>query len=182
MIKSSIRKSILKRRLALSEATVASLSSTIQTRLIESDYFIRAKSVAVYLPINNEVQTKMIIVACFEMNKKIFLPRLCSTDLNFLALKPDSQFQKNKFGIPEICNPEAKIAEHIDLVVCPGIAFDSKKNRVGYGGGYYDRYLASASYNDLGMLGFSMQKTESISVESFDIPMDFILTEKGFLN
>jgi len=158
MIKSSIRKSILKRRLALSEATVASLSSTIQTRLIESDYFIRAKSVAVYLPINNEVQTEMIIVACFEMNKKIFLPRLCSTDLNFLALKPDSQFQKNKFGIPEICNSEAEIAGHIDLMICPGIAFDSKKNRVGYGGGYYDRYLTSASYNHLGMLGFSMQK------------------------
>ena len=182
MIKSSIRKSILKRRLALSEATVASLSSTIQTRLIESDYFIRAKSVAVYLPINNEVQTEMIIVACFEMNKKIFLPRLCSTDLNFLALKPDSQFQKNKFGIPEICNSEAEIAEHIDLMICPGIAFDSKKNRVGYGGGYYDRYLTSASYNHLGMLGFSMQKTESISVDSFDIPMEFILTENGFLN
>ena len=182
MIKSSIRKSILKRRLALSEATVASLSSTIQTRLIESDYFIRAKSVAVYLPINNEVQTEMIIVACFEMNKKIFLPRLCSTDLNFLALKPDSQFQKNKFGIPEICNSEAEIAGHIDLMICPGIAFDSKKNRVGYGGGYYDRYLTSASYNHLGMLGFSMQKTESISVDSFDIPMEFILTENGFLN
>ena len=116
------------------------------------------------------------------MNKKIFLPKLCSTDLNFLALKPDSQFQKNKFGIPEICNSEAEIADHIDLMICPGIAFDSKKNRVGYGGGYYDRYLTSASYNHLGMLGFSMQKTESISVDSFDIPMDFILTENGFLN
>ena len=116
------------------------------------------------------------------MNKKIFLPKLCSTDLNFLALKPDSQFQKNKFGIPEICNSEAEIAEHIDLMICPGIAFDSKKNRVGYGGGYYDRYLISASYKHLGMLGFGMQKTESISVDSFDIPMDFILTENGFLN
>jgi 5-formyltetrahydrofolate cyclo-ligase len=182
MIKSSIRKSILKRRLALSEANLASLSSTIQTRLIESDYFIGAKSVAVYSPINNEVETDKIIAACFEMNKKIFLPKLCSTDLNFLALKPDSQFQKNKFGIPEICNSEAEIAGHIDLMICPGIAFDSKKNRVGYGGGYYDRYLTSASYKHLGMLGFSMQKTESISVDSFDIPMDFILTENGFLN
>lgn len=182
MIKSSIRKSILKRRLALSEANVTSISSTIQARLIESDYFIRAKSVAVYSPINNEVETDKIIAACFEMNKKIFLPKLCSTDLNFLALKPDSQFQKNKFGIPEICNSEAEIAGHIDLMICPGIAFDSKKNRVGYGGGYYDRYLTSASYNHLGMLGFSMQKTESISVDSFDIPMDFILTEHGFLN
>lgn len=182
MIKSSIRKSILKRRLALSEANVTSISSTIQARLIESDYFIRAKSVAVYSPINNEVETDKIIAACFEMNKKIFLPKLCSTDLNFLALKPDSQFQKNKFGIPEICNSEAEIAGHIDLMICPGIAFDSKKNRVGYGGGYYDRYLTSASYNHLGMLGFSMQKTESISVDSFDIPMEFILTENGFLN
>jgi 5-formyltetrahydrofolate cyclo-ligase len=182
MIKSSIRKSILKRRLALSGANVTSISSTIQARLIESDYFIRAKSVAVYSPINNEVETDKIIAACFEVNKKIFLPKLCSTDLNFLALKPDSQFQKNKFGIPEICNSEAEIAGHIDLMICPGIAFDSKKNRVGYGGGYYDRYLTSASYNHLGMLGFSMQKTESISVDSFDIPMDFILTENGFLN
>ena len=182
MIKSSIRKSILKRRLALSEANVTSISSTIQARLIESDYFIRAKSVAVYSPINNEVETDKIIAACFEVNKKIFLPKLCSTDLNFLALKPDSQFQKNKFGIPEICNSEAEIAGHIDLMICPGIAFDSKKNRVGYGGGYYDRYLTSASYNHLGMLGFSMQKTESISVDSLDIPMDFILTEHGFLN
>ena len=182
MIKSSIRKSILKRRLALSEGSVANLSSTIQKHLIESDYFIRAKSVAVYSPINNEVETDKIIAACFEMNKKIFLPKLCSTDLNFLALKPDSQFQKNKFGIPEICNSEAEIAGHIDLMICPGIAFDSKKNRVGYGSGYYDRYLTSASYNHLGMLGFSMQKTESISVDSFDIPMDFILTENGFLN
>jgi 5-formyltetrahydrofolate cyclo-ligase len=182
MIKSSIRKSILKRRLALSGANVTSISSTIQARLIESDYFIGAKSVAVYSPINNEVETDKIIAACFEMNKKIFLPKLCSTDLNFLALKPDSQFQKNKFGIPEICNSEAEIAGHIDLMICPGIAFDSKKNRVGYGGGYYDRYLTSASYNHLGMLGFSMQKTESISVDSFDISMDFILTENGFLN
>ena len=182
MIKSSIRKSILKRRLALPEANVASLSSTIQIRLIKSDYFNRAQSVAVYSPINNEVQTEKIIAACFEMNKKIFLPKLHSTDLNFLALKPDSQFQKNKYGIPEICNQEAEIAEHIDLMICPGIAFDSKKNRVGYGGGYYDRYLASASYDRLGMLGFSIQKTDSINAESSDIPMDFILTENGFLN
>ncbi len=182
MIKSSIRKSILKRRLALSKANLASLSSSIQTRLIESDYFIGAKSVAVYSPINNEVETDKIIAACFEMNKKIFLPKLHTTDLNFLALQPDSQFQENKFGIPEICNSEAEIAGHIDLMICPGIAFDSKKNRVGYGGGYYDRYLTSASYNHLGMLGFSMQKTESISVDSFDIPMEFILTENGFLN
>ena len=182
MIKSSIRKSILKRRLAIPAANVASLSSTIQIRLIESDYFNRAQSVAVYSPIKNEVQTEKIIAACFEMNKKIFLPKLHTTDLNFLALKPDSQFQKNKFGIPEICNPEAEIAEHIDLMICPGIAFDCKKNRVGYGGGYYDRYLTSASYNHLGMLGFSIQKAESIRAESFDIRMDFILTEDGFLN
>lgn len=182
MIKSSIRKSILQQRLALSKSIVSSLSKSIQTTLIESQYFQKAKSVAVYYPIKNEVKTDMIIETCLSSNKDIFLPRLDKKQLSFVSFMPESKLIENKFGIPEVANPKAALAKQFDLIICPGVCFDSKKNRIGYGGGYYDRFLSLASYNHLGMIAFDMQKIEIIEKEEHDIPMEFIITESGFLN
>ncbi|MEK9649699.1 MAG: 5-formyltetrahydrofolate cyclo-ligase [Gammaproteobacteria bacterium] len=182
MIKSSIRKSILKRRLALSNASIENLSATIQFHLLESEYFLKANSIGLYFPVNNEVKTEKIIAACFGSNKKIFMPKIYGTNLHFISLKPDSSFVENKFGIPEINVKDEDIAKHIDLIICPGVSFDESKHRIGYGGSFYDRYLSKASFKYVGMLAFSMQFTQSIDAEEHDIAMNFVVTENGLLD
>ena len=182
MIKSSFRKSILRRRLALSKSIVSSLSERIQTTLIESEYFQKAKSIAIYSPIKNEVKTDLIIENSISKNKDVFLPRIDKKHLSFISFLPESKLTENKFSIPEVANPKASLANQFDLIICPGVCFDGKKNRIGYGGGYYDRFLSLASYNHLGMIAFDMQRIEIIEPEEHDVPMEFIITESGFLN
>lgn len=182
MIKSSIRKSILKRRLALSKASIKNLSSKIQQHLIESGVFLEANSIGIYSPIKNEVLTHEIIKKCHLLNKEIMLPKINKNQIDFLQFNQHASLIPNEHGILEVANKNTEIINKIDLLICPGIACDKKGNRIGFGGGFYDRFLSKASYQHAGILCFGFQVIEEIQPDKHDVPMDFIVTEDGFLN
>lgn len=98
--------------------------------------------------------------------------------MNFYLINSLDELKKSSFGILEPSN-QSKIInkENIDLLIVPMVAFDSNHNRLGYGGGYYDRYLKNYAGKVIG-LAFSFQQTEALPVESFDIPIKTIIDEK----
>ena len=137
---------------------------------------IRAyKNILLYACFNNEVETNTLISEIIKQGGNVFLPVLIS-DTQFVACGFSHVLIKNKYGINE---PKKKnIEKNIDLVVCPGVAFDKNLNRIGFGGGYYDRYLSDHKKALKVGLAFDFQIVKNIYPDETDIKMDIIITEK----
>ena len=142
-VKSNIRTSLLSRRLDLSSTELTEKSKSIQNTIINSVLFQKAKTIGCYLPIKNEVDTSYIIKSCFDLNKLIVLPKIISNSMVFTLHKVDDTFVVNKFGIKETDNEEISVND-IELFICPCLAYNKSGNRLGYGGGYYDKALTSS--------------------------------------
>ena len=175
-MKSDIRKSQLNRRLHLSQDEYLNRSYKIQTNIIESEIFQEANLIACYLPIKNEVDTSYIIKSCFDLKKLIFLPKIISNNMIFTLHKVEDNFVVNKLGIKETGNEEISVND-IELFICPCLAYNKSGNRLGYGGGYYDKALSSSDAKKIG-IAFELQNL-SFDSEPHDIPMDYICNENG---
>lgn len=134
-----------------------------------------AKNVMVYLPSKGEVDTALLIALLLREGKNVSAPRVIS-DIEMEAAFIDANgFRKGAFGIWE---PLGKRAEQIDVIFVPGVAFDEKRNRIGYGKGYYDRFLSLHPALTVG-LAYSFQLVPALPTEAHDKPLDIILTEEA---
>jgi 5-formyltetrahydrofolate cyclo-ligase len=182
MGKVSIRKQFLEYRKKIDLSTYDRLSQQIQSRLIASEPFARAKSVAFYSPINNEVATEQIFTAARKLNKKIYYPRVAGDELGFFAVSTLDELVRGAFGVAEpVSEEEISIAE-LDLVVVPGVVFDLHGYRLGYGRGFYDRQLVDKPPETVAVgFCFNFQLHESLPAEVHDQVLDFIATETKFI-
>lgn len=182
--KSLLRKEVLHKRNSMSHFEISTKSKLIQQKLIESPVFNQSKSIGLYLAIGSEVQTKGIINYALDLGKTVSLPRIISNDLRFYVVDQTDfekkSFDVNRFGIkePKIDN---KPADFIDLLIIPGIVFDLYGFRIGYGYGYYDKYL---TYNKLSKsigLAYDFQLIKKpIPILQHDRKIDVLITEIGF--
>ena len=182
--KSLLRKEVLHKRNSMSHFEISMKSKLIQQKLIESPVFNQSKSIGLYLAIGSEVQTRGIINYALDLGKTVSLPRIISNDLRFYVVDQTdfekNSFDVNRFGIkePEIDN---KPADFIDLLIIPGIVFDLYGFRIGYGYGYYDKYL---TYNKLSKsigLAYDFQFIKKpIPILPHDRKIDVLITESGF--
>lgn len=182
--KEIIRKSMLKRRDMISSTEVSEKSRLIQLNVINSRHFLISETLGVYLPIGSEVRTEEIIRRALESAKKVALPRIESDKLTFIQLN-DRLIQENlvvgKFGLKEPSNQGTEITE-IDLLVVPGIAFDNEGSRIGYGRGYFDRYMADAKVSFSLGLGYRFQLLSNPLPQSrLDQRINGLSTETGIL-
>jgi len=142
--KSLLRKEVLHKRNSMSHFEISMKSKLIQQKLIENPVFNQSKSIGLYLAIGSEVQTREIINYALDLGKTVLLPRIMSNDLRFYVVDQKdfekNSFDVNMFGIKEP-NIDNKTADFIDLLIIPGIVFDMYGFRIGYGYGYYDKYL-----------------------------------------
>lgn len=166
---------MLRKRLELDVSTYMSNSNLIMYTLETMEIFKQAKTIGIYASIKQEVYTLDCIKKWCNI-KKISLPRVESKEIKFYQIVDMSQLQKGKFGVLEpqtknLVNPDA-----IDVLIIPLVAFDKCNHRIGYGGGFYDRYLQGYKGVKIG-IAFSMQEVECISVEEHDIPLDIIINE-----
>ncbi len=176
IVKSDLRKSLLNRRLHLSQDEYFDRSNKIQINIVESEIFQEANLIACYLPIKNEVETSYIIKSCFDLKKLIVLPKIISNSMVFTLHKVDDTFVVNKFGIKETNNEEISLND-IELFICPCLAYNKSGNRLGYGGGYFDKALSSSGAKKIG-IAFELQNL-SFDSEPHDVPMDYICNENG---
>lgn len=159
-------------------------SRRIGERLWNSSLWRKSAHIALYYSIGAEVDTIGIIKKGWQENKTIYLPKSDrdQLQLHFYPVAAFDQLSQGSYGIPE---PEASGDEldvgRLDLVLIPGLAFDCKGYRLGYGGGYYDRFLALLSMRTVKIgLAYECQLSKvPLPREPFDQPVDMIITEQG---
>ncbi|MFC2174363.1 5-formyltetrahydrofolate cyclo-ligase [archaeon] len=173
-MKHEIRKEALCRREGGHDPT--GKSSEIAERLFEQPEYKQAKKILLYFSIGSEVDTCRILKDALE-TKEVYLPYVDGDRMGFSRVKSLRDLEPGEYGIPEPVNKEENNPEIIDLVIVPGIAFDETGHRVGYGGGYYDRFLPMAKANTIA-LAYDVQVIKDIPAEHHDQPVKKIVTEK----
>ena len=181
--KSILRKEILRKRNSMNLAEVSDKSKLIQENLIRDPEFIRAKSIGLYLPIGSEVETSCIITQVLNLGMILLLPRIVDHDLRYHIVDQKDfdkdMFDTNKFGIKEPKLQNSSV-DFIDILIIPGIVFDNYGYRIGYGYGYYDRYISNKKFSKCIGLAFDFQFIKShIPVFSYDQKIDLLITESG---
>ena len=171
-IKQQIRKEFLQKRLTLTSHFIQEKSNFICTNII-TNFFLLDKTVSLYMPIRNEVN---ILPLLKEGIDKIVMPRVEAGEMDFREWKAGDEMEEGNFGLVEPL-ASAKIVVP-DVVIAPIVAFNDEGYRVGYGGGFYDKYLANFEGLKLGV-AFEMQKTSAQFQEMLDIKLDYIITQSN---
>lgn len=182
MEKAKLRKEIKEKRKALTADEVRYASEIICNSLWDMDAFIESKTVMVYLSSFNEVSTMAITKKLLSLGKRVVVPISdTSTETLILSYIEDmSSLSKGAYGVLEPTSIKNANASDIECVLVPGIAFDVRGNRMGFGKGYYDKLLAQTSAVKIGLC-YDFQLVDNIAVEAHDVPMDIIITEKQIL-
>jgi 5-formyltetrahydrofolate cyclo-ligase len=167
---------MLEKRNRLHANEIEKKSRLIQEFVINSKEFQPAKVVAAYSAFGSEVKTDLIIKRSRILDKKIVLPRVEEEDIAFYEVSSSKSLIRGRFGIMEPM--PSKRASEIDLLVVPGIAFDKKGYRLGYGKGYYDRLLLGKRTFSIG-LAYSFQLLETLPHDSYDNRLNAIASEDG---
>lgn len=181
MDKKTLRMDMRKRRESLTTNEMWIHSEQIAKRLIQSVIYKEHNHICVYEAFRNEVSCRYIIASAVKDHKYIYLP---VTDkrtktMEFVRITEDTIFREGNYGIqePEL-NAGSVVLKSKALILMPGLAFDKKKHRLGYGGGYYDRYLAKHTEHVTAALCYSFQIVETLPYEEYDMAPDYIVTEK----
>jgi dihydrofolate synthase/folylpolyglutamate synthase len=179
-MKKWLRIESIRLRDAMSESQRTARSREIVQRIVESDLFLHAKTVMSYRAMKSEVDLNELDEHAKRMGKRIVYPR-CIIATEMIALYPvsDEDWQRSGFGIlePSLDTAIQVDPTEIDLVLCPCTAFDEAGNRIGMGGGYFDRYLPLCRNATVAAVAFELQKARSIQSEPHDRGMDLIFTD-----
>lgn len=178
--KEEIRKEILEKRNKLDKEFVLSNSRVIQNKLTSINEYTNCECIYIYMDTNNEVITKDIILNAFEDNKKVAIPKIINNNMEFYYIQNINQTLVGSFGISEPTTTDIANDKNA-LIIMPGIAFDFLKHRIGYGKGFYDRYLNKNKSLIKIALAFDFQILASIPYDKNDISPDIIITEKRII-
>lgn len=176
--KKAIRKQIFARRKEASDAQLAQWSQIIADKVTALDEFKNASHIYAYIDYNREVSTRPIIEAAWKAGKKVAVPKVDGKDMIFYDLTSYDQLELGYFDIPEPARGE--IVRWDDaLMLMPGVAFDKDRHRVGYGGGFYDRFLEKYPEHPTVAVAFEFQIVEAAPYEDIDILPGKVVTEKN---
>ena len=188
----SIRAQIRAKRRALSPHQAEDFALQFAKHFAKTPMFRKSDRIAFYVANDGELDPSHLMANAWAMGKSCYLPVLTPThekSLLFAPYEPDAPMDYNQFGIPEPAVPARHRikARHLDLIVMPLVAFDKLGNRIGMGGGYYDRTLSFLNARAkwikprLVGIGYSFQEVASIDSESWDVPLSYIATEHNLI-
>ena len=171
MNKDELRKVMLKKREGILDKERK--SNNITNKIINLNIYQKAKVIALYKSMNNEVNTSRLINISLE-SKKVLLPKIIDNKMVFIEVNENTKYFKSSFGVME---PIGKIYYgNIDLIIVPGVSFDEENNRLGFGMGYYDKYLSNKDIYKIGIC-FDKQIVDVLPCELHDVKMDLVITE-----
>ncbi len=172
------------KRNGLKDVSVINLSNRIQNNFLTSTLYNKAKIIALYNSIFNEVHLDLIFIQAKKDNKCIVFPKIIADKLSFYKITKLNDLVLGKFNIKEP-NKNSKMIpiNKIDLFLLPGLSFDPLGGRIGYGKGYYDRSLQKRNKNAI-LVGvcYKFQLIDRLLATNGDIRMDKIITEDGIIN
>ena len=173
-MKSEFRRFFLNLRREMEVSYIKENSEKIISNLVTSDLYKDAKSIFVYVSKDEEVATRDFIEKSIACGKKVYVPKIIHKKMYATRLNDMAELEDGTYGIPT--SKKADYISNPDLTVCPGLSFDNDKNRLGYGGGFYDRFLAENKTTKVGLI-ISDFKSIKIENDDWDIKMDYVITE-----
>lgn len=179
--KKLIRKEIFRRRKEASQEELDIWSDAIIEKVLATDMYKNCETIYTYVAYKREVETKGLIQQAWKDGKKVAVPRVEGPVMNFYYITSLDQLENSDMGIPEP-KPENPADDEYALMVMPGVAFDRTMNRIGYGGGFYDRYLEEHPNLKRLAIAFEFQFVEGpLPTEPTDICPEMIITESCIL-
>ena len=175
MDKAALRAKIREQKRALTEEQILLRSAKLGELFAGSAAYQNAKTIYGYLPYNQEVRTVPMLEQALKDGKRVAVPKVYGDTMRFLYIEDFTQVEKGYAGIPEPIGDEPVAEDKTALVLMPGLAFTKNGDRMGYGGGFYDRFLAEEPDHSTVALCYDFQIVESLPTEEFDIPVDTVL-------
>lgn len=175
MNKQELRQAIRARKRAMTEEDILRRSEILAEKFARSNAYRAAKTIYGYLPYNQEVRTVPMLRRALEEGKRVAVPKVHGDDMKFIYLDDLSQVAKGYAGIPEPVADGPVAQDETALVLMPGLAFDRAGHRIGYGGGFYDKFLAREPHHPTVALCYDFQVMDRLETEEFDIPVDLVI-------
>ena len=178
MDKKALRREIGEKKRALSEAQIEARSRVLADRLFAAEQYRQCKSLYAYLSFNQEVRTSPIIERAWADGKRVAVPKVVGNEMVFIWIDSfDNLAPQGAYNITEPIEDGPVADDATALVLMPGLAFDREGRRVGYGGGYYDRFLEKEPDHPLVALCYDFQLVDHLEVEAHDVPVDVVITD-----
>ena len=149
----------------------------VSEKVVHHPLFINASDIYCYVDYHRETGTRPIIEQAWDCGKNVWVPRVIGDNMEFFQIHDYGQLSPGIKGILEPNENGRKASGESGLMIMPGVAFDRKKHRIGYGGGFYDRYLARHPFLRTMAVAFDFQVFDEVVHESFDIQPDILITE-----
>ena len=175
MDKKELRRSIREQKRAMSEAEINARSAKLGELFAASEAYKNAKTIYGYMPYNQEVRTVPMLERALKDGKRVAVPKCYGDEMKFIFLDDLSKVEKGDAGVPEPIADGPVADDETALVLMPGLAFDPQGHRVGYGGGFYDKFLAAEPDHPTLALCYAFQMLPSLETEEHDIPVDYVL-------
>lgn len=175
MDKKELRLLIREKKRAMTEEHIIAASHHLGKLFAESEAYAKAKSIYGYLPYNQEVRTVPMLEQAIRDGKRVAVPKCYGDEMRFIWMDDLSLVEKGYAGIPEPIADGPVADDPTALVLMPGLAFDTQGHRIGYGGGFYDRFLAEEPNHPTLALCYEFQMFAHLETEEFDIPVDTVL-------
>lgn len=175
MDKKQLRGMIRDKKRAMTEQQILRASADLAEQFFATPQYAAAKTVYGYLPYNQEVRTVPILQRALEDGKRVAVPKVYGDRMEFIYISDFDHLAPSDMGIPEPVEDTPVAADPEALVLMPGLAFDSQGHRIGYGGGFYDKFLAAEPNHPTVALCYDFQMLPQLETDSFDIPVDLVL-------
>lgn len=175
--KKDIRKRVLTMRDGINKKDWEEKSQVIQKQVVTHPFFLEANVVYCYVDYRNEVGTESIIKQAWELGKRVAVPKVEGDEMNFYYI---SDFSELKEGYRGILEPDVRFpADNAHaLMIIPGVAYDLNRNRIGYGKGFYDRFMDKHPTYQTIALAFESQMINEIEADSYDYRPEVLITEE----
>lgn len=175
MDKTALRRTIREQKHAMTEEQIVAASRRLCDMFTACPQYSQAKTIYGYLPYNQEVRTVPILERALADGKRVAVPKIYGDEMRFVYLTDLTKVEKNCWGIPEPIEDGPIGDDPTALVLMPGLAFDPKGHRIGYGGGFYDKFLAAEPNHPTVALCYEFQVLSAIETDEHDIPVDCVL-------
>lgn len=175
MDKKTLRKWIREQKRAMTPERIEEASRKLGEMFRATELYRKAKTIYGYLPYNQEVRTVPMLEQALVDGKKVAVPKVYGDEMKFIYLTDLTQVEVGYAGIPEPVADGPVADDPTALVLMPGLAFDKEGRRIGYGGGFYDKFLAQEPEHSTIALCYDFQMVSQLPTEEFDIPVDCVL-------
>ena len=175
MDKKELRRQIRELKRAMTNEQIDAASARLGELFLSCPQYKQAKTIYGYLPYNQEVRTVPMLEQAMKDGKRVAVPKCYGDEMRFIYMDDLSKVEKGYANIPEPIADDPVADDKTALVLMPGMAFTKDGKRMGYGGGFYDKFLASEPDHPTVALCYDFQMVEDLPTEDYDIPVDCVL-------